>query len=389
MRIAYICADPGVPVFGRKGCSIHVQEIIRAFRGLGAEMELFAASRGGESSPDLNDIEFHQFDMPPKSTPEEREFEALKTNEKLGEELRQVSPFDFVYERYSIWNYAGMEYAREVQIPGLLEINAPLIEEQAKYRVLINQGSAEQATARAFRAATALLAVSKEVARYVEGYEVAMGRIHVIPNGVNPDRFPINLRPSLPAAPGVFTVGFVGTLKPWHGLSMLIQVFTILHNRHPNTRLLIVGDGTERDNVVRELSDCGLLDSAYLTGAVPPDDVPGLLASMDVAVCPYPRQDFYFSPLKVYEYMAAGLPVVASRVGQLEELIIDGVTGLLVPPDCSEALAQALFRLYSDPGLRLKIGQAARAAVVSNHTWDDVARHILDIAGLKNAEVKY
>ncbi len=114
--------------------------------------------------------------------------------------------------------------------------------------------------------------------------------------------------------------------------------------------------------------------------------MPGLLASMNAAVAPYPQlTQFYFSPLKVYEYMAAGLPVVASRIGQLAELIQDGVNGLLCPPGDSVALAGALYRLYSKPELSARLGQAARATVLREHTWEAVVQRILHLAGLKPA----
>lgn len=104
---------------------------------------------------------------------------------------------------------------------------------------------------------------------------------------------------------------------------------------------------------------------------------------MDVGVAPYPTFDgFYFSPLKVYEYMAAGLPVVASRVGDLSELIQDGVDGFLVPPGDPAALAAALDRLRSDRGLRTRMGSAARLKVLRSHTWDMVVRRMLDLSGI-------
>jgi glycosyltransferase involved in cell wall biosynthesis len=102
---------------------------------------------------------------------------------------------------------------------------------------------------------------------------------------------------------------------------------------------------------------------------------------MDVAVAPYPPQpNFYFSPLKVYEYMAAGLPVVASRIGQLAELIHDGIDGLLCPPGDAMSLARALEQLQQAPQLRASLGLAARESVLHNYTWHAVAQRIFQLS---------
>ena len=315
-RFAYVSADLGVPVFGRKGCSIHVQEVLRSLARQGAQANLFTTSCEGEPSPGLEAVRLRALPRPPKGDRAAREQAELAGNANLRRELELAAPFDFVYERYSLWSFAGMEFARDAHVPGLLEVNSPLIEEQAEYRVLVDRIGAERVAERTFGAATALIAVSDEVAAYLERFSAARGKVHVVPNAVDPDRFPEGVRPALPVEPGVFTVGFVGTLKAWHGLSFLIEAFALLHTRQPRTRLLIVGDGPELEKLVADVTVRGLANATHFTGSVPSGEVAGLLAAMDVAVAPYPNlPQFYFSPLKVYEYMAGGLPVVASRIG--------------------------------------------------------------------------
>jgi glycosyltransferase involved in cell wall biosynthesis len=387
MRIAFVCADPGIPVFGRKGCTVHVQEVLRAFTRLGASIELFATRFDGHPPADLETVYIHRLPPVLKGDCAAREQAALAANRGLRAALVRAGSFDLVYERYALWSCAGMEYARDLGTTGVLEVNAPLLEEQAEHRSLVDRVSAERVAERVFGAATLLIAVSEEMAAYlIERYPGAGGRLHVVSNGVNPDRFPGGRKPSFPACPGPFTVGFLGNLNPWHGLPILVEAFDLFHRCEPNSRLLIVGDGRERTSLVAELSARGLLEAVHFTGRVTHNEVPGLLASMDVALAPYPQlSHFYFSPLKVYEYMAAGLPVIASRIGQLATLIEDGVNGLLCPPGDAQALAEALDRLRWEPELCARLGQAARATVLRNHTWEAIARRILHLAGLEPA----
>ncbi len=383
MRIAYISADLGVPVFGRKGCSIHVQEVVHTLRRRGAQVQLFSTNCDGTPPHGLETLGIHTLPRPPKCELAAREASCLALNREWIAAVERQGPFDFVYERYSLWSYSGMEYAKGVGVPGLLEVNSPLIEEQAAYRVLIDRGSAERVAHKVFGDASVIIAVSDELATYLEGFPGARGKVQVVPNGVNEDSYPRNLTPSLPAEEGIFTVGFVGTLKPWHGLSVLIEAFARVLDRAPNARLLIVGDGTEKEKLLADLSSRSLLDKAHFTGAVAHTDVPGILASMDVAVAPYPNlDDFYFSPLKVYEYMAAGLPVVVSNIGQLGKLINHDVNGLLVPAGDAGALAHALVRLRNEPLLRARLGEAARACILHEHTWERAVDRIFALADL-------
>src|SRR5207245_5097339 len=120
-----------------------------------------------------------------------------------------------------LWSFAGMEHAAAAGVPGLLEVNAPLIEEQAAYRGLRDAGGADRVAARAFRAASVLLAVSAEVAAWLERRGAAGSRVHVIPNGVDAERFRPDVPPAAPGPPGSFTVGFVCLVKGWVGVDIV------------------------------------------------------------------------------------------------------------------------------------------------------------------------
>lgn len=382
MRIAYVCSDPGVPVFGRKGCSVHVQEVLRALLRRGHIVELFARRLDGPPPCGLEMMRTHQLSSAPKGDIAFRERQLLRANVPLRRTLEYHGPFDLVYERYSLWSDAGMEYAHAAGTPGLLEINAPLVEEQKLRRSLSDETTARSVAQRTFEAASALLPVSLELADYLMRQGVDAHRLHVTPNGVDPERF-ADASPALARPPGSFTIGFLGTLKPWHGLETLAEAFLLLHRYDPAYRLLVVGDGPERDALAHDLASRGAVtpDAVHFAGAVSPEEVPHWLASMDAATAPYPDlAEFYFSPLKVYEYMAAGLPVVASGIGQVKKLIQQGVNGVLTPPGDAAALAAALERLRNDQPLRERLGRTARNEVLREHTWDAVAGRILDLA---------
>ncbi|WP_069791169.1 glycosyltransferase family 4 protein [Cyanobacterium sp. IPPAS B-1200] len=380
MRIAYICTDPGIPVFGYKGCSIHVQEVIRSLMQQGHEVELFAVRWGGEAPTDLASVPQHKLPKAPKGDDLAwREQVLLAHNRDLLKTLEKAGKFDLVYERYALWSFAAMEYAQAQGIPGILEVNAPLIEEQATHRGLIDRHKAEVVTQLVFKKATVLIAVSQGVADYLLSYPQTQDKVHIVPNGVNPDRFPLHQPPTLPSEK--FTVGFVGSMKPWHGLPILVDAFTQLHHGYPDSRLLIVGDGPVRSPLEAHFMDHAMEDVVKFTGKIPPSQIPGYLASMDVAVAPYPaEQNFYFSPLKVYEYMAAGLPVVASAIGQIESVIEDDFNGLLYEPGNGQQLTHCLDLLRQQPELRHQLGKNARATIVRSHTWEQAVHKIVSLA---------
>ena len=383
MKIAYINADSDVPVFGTKGCSVHVQEVLLAMLRRGDEVHIFTTRVGDETPHETTGLTVHLLPGLPRADLPTRERFALAANETLRVMLEKESEkgaFDFIYERYSLWSCGGMEFASERNLKSILEVNAPLIEEQTASRMLVNRGAAEEVAMRAFRSATIITAVSRQLAHILEQHPTARGRVYTIPNAVSPERFH-SIEPEFPKD-GSFVIGFVGTLKAGHGLSTLIESFAKTIGEIPEARLLIVGHGPEKEQLDRDIGARDLGARVRFTGAIPPESVPEMLASMDVAVAPYPAlSQFYLSPLKLYEYMAAGLPIVASRIGQIEEVIQHGKTGMLVPPGDATAMAHSVVELYRQPQLRGLLGAAAQAAV-QEHTWDNAVAAIFSLAGV-------
>ncbi len=203
------------------------------------------------------------------------------------------------------------------------------------------------------------------------------GKVHVVPNGVDTERFHPQVQPHL--VEDRFTIGFLGTIKPWHGLESLFNAFELFHREHPNAILRIIGDGPLRETLqqssLRNKRTSHRVFSGWVRSAA---RCAGHLTALDVAVAPYPSSDnFYFSPLKVYEYMAAGRAVVASSAGQLSSIIEHGRNGLLFPPGDDRQLADCLSRLAGDPQLVQQLGQAARLSALTSHSWQCVLDKIL------------
>ncbi len=393
MKIAYLTADRGIPVFGNKGASVHISELVNALSALGHQVTILTAMRGGMSS-DL-EAEIIEVGAEVLPTPIEassgapayiltKERYALGVSAAMLERLLQLSAhgaFDMIYERYSLWSAAGVRAARKLRIPCLVEVNAPLVAEQRRYRELFLTSEAEAIESEVFGEADVLLTVSAPLKAYALSRGADPTRTIVLPNGVDPGRFHPAVEPEpLEGAQGKFVLGFVGSFKVWHGIEVLLEAFRGLLARSSVYHLLLVGDGPLRGWIDGYVRGARLEGTVTITGWVPHEHLPGLIQRMDVAVAPYPfLEDFYFSSLKLFEYMAVGKPVVASRIGQIQEVIQDGATGLLVQPGDTEDLVEKIDRLHHDPRLRETLGIAA-SQEARHHTWERNARRVLALA---------
>lgn len=238
----------------------------------------------------------------------------------------------------------------------------------------------------AFRQATRVVVIAHAMRKEIIGRGIAADRIHVVPNGVDADRFsPAPRDAALAERLGITdgpVFGFIGSFYHYEGLRFLIETFPALRAKVPGARILLVGGG-EDEAALREAA----VDGVIFAGQVPYHRVTDYYSLIDVFVCPRRRMRLteLVTPLKPLEAMAAGLPVLASDVGGLAELIEHDSTGLLFRADDSAAFLAEAVNLASDPALRARLGTSAREHVRAERTWDRVVSKYPEIYGLRSA----
>ena len=217
-------------------------------------------------------------------------------------------------------------------------------------------------------------------------YSVPEDKIYVINNGANIDIFkPMDVdrtKAKLQLENSKKYICFVGHLAAWQGVEFLIHASPLILEKCPEARFLIVGDGVMKDKLLETTSELGLSDKFTFTGKIPYEQVPLYINAADVCVAPFIKErnsKIGLSALKTYEYLACGKPIVASSIPGVKDLIESSGGGISVTPESPEELAAAVVRLLSDEKTRAAMGRKGRRYVVENHSWDGVARKILEI----------
>ncbi len=366
---------------------IHIREMIEAFRGLGHEVRVVSLIGEQTNRPTTRKKRWHAVSrLLPGGLYELAELGYnVVGGRRIEQAAREFQP-DFIYDRYNSYNTAALRAGAACDVPVMLEVNAPVAFERTAYENLQLRfpSLARRYERHICNAADHVLVVSTPLKRHlVEQLGVDPGHITVLPNGANPDSFrtdvdgsEVRARHGLDSA---VVVGFVGILRPWHGVDLLIEAVARLRDKHPALRLLIVGDGPIEADLKRLALQRGLADAAAFTGRIAHADIPSHVAAMDVAVSP--RATFYASPMKVLEYMALAKPTVAPAMDNLRDLIADGEDGLLFEPESVDSLAMQLDMLIGNAELRSRIGAAARRRIETERNWTAIARQVTDLAG--------
>ncbi len=297
----------------------------------------------------------------------------------------------FVYQRYSLNNFTGVRLARRMGVPLVIEYNGSEIWMRRHWgHPLAHERLSERIERLDLRAADLVVVVSTPMKDEICGRGVEPSRVVVNPNGVDTDRYSpdvdgsaVRARYSLQDA---VVIGFIGTFGPWHGADVLARAYVRLRASHPDlaprVRLLMIGDGVTLPDSRRIVNVGSATDAAVFTGLVPQEQGASHLAACDVLVSPHvPNPDgtpFFGSPTKLFEYMAMGKAIVASKLDQIGEVLAHEKTALLVPPGDVDALTDALARLIRDRALRECLGAEARRAAVERHTWREHTRRTVE-----------
>lgn len=363
------------------GQAVHIRALQRALRELGHEVREFAlvARDAGASRPKR----FSPWGLVSRAPRWVRELAEYAYGPLArGALIRAGREFDagVLYERYAFGNTAGLTAARRLRIPLVLEVNSPMVLELSRTRGLSMPRMAAHMERHVFRNADLVCVVTEVLRGMLLELGVSSERLLVTPNGVTPELYAHPDRAAARRALGLTeaergcVLGFVGYYRAWHRLDLVLDALATASLA--GARLVLVGEGPAHAELARRAQDPGLAGRVHFAGPRAHDEIPALLAAFDVALLPAINP--YASPLKLYEYLAAGLAVVAPDQPNLRECLSDGDNALLVPPGDGAALAAALTRLASDADLRARLGARARATIVERDlTWRGNARRVV------------
>ncbi|MEZ5977139.1 MAG: glycosyltransferase family 4 protein [Planctomycetota bacterium] len=381
------------------GQAVHIRSMLRAFAAEGAEVQEVGLVK-------------RSVDAPPRASQEEDGKGGFGLMELLPRFLRETAEYaytglarsrvlavgrsfrpHFVYERYAFGNAGGLAAAKRLRVPFFLEVNSPLVDELARTRGLSFPRLARRVERHVLAGSDRVCAVTGVLRDLLVELGAVRERIFVTPNGVDVELYadPTDAeargaaRRDLGIAElddGAVVLGFVGYYRSWHRLELVLRAMA--EPELSRAHLVLVGEGPARAELEAESERLQLDARVHFVGPRRHDEVPRLLAAFDVGLVP--AINAYASPLKLHEYMAAGLPTVAPDQPNLREVLVHERESLLFPPGDERALSESLRRLVRDGELRTRLGTEARRRIdAQGLTWRANARRVLEEAASAGA----
>jgi len=356
-----------------RGDAIHVRELARSLAERGNHIDLVTATPPGLARFLGDGVDHH-------TRPNGSDLAVVRFCAKLAER----AAVDVVYER-RLSPKVAFGTSLLARVPFVVEVNG--VEEEAELQGRISRTPLRPLKARIRRRmygrAESVVTVSSRLAQVVRARgDLSPDKIFVVPNGVNlgrfvpKDRYAVRTTIGIPPAHWIV---YVGNLVRWQGVENLIRAMPLIASSDSLVRLLIVGDGPLRQKLADLARRTKVEAKVSFVGSIPHESVPDYIGSADVCVAPFARERneaIGLSPLKVYEYMACGRPIVASRVSGISELFEASEAGLLVPPDDPPSLASAILRILESPADAHEMGVRGRLYAERQCSWAKTAEQV-------------
>jgi glycosyltransferase involved in cell wall biosynthesis len=297
--------------------------------------------------------------------------------------LRSLRP-DVVYARTNRSILPGL-FARLIRARFLFEVNGDAYAEQRGRREWLRCVTILLAEWMNCRLAHAVIAITPGLKQMVEQrYGIDPEKVALIPSGTDPVHFTpretAESRHRLGLSEEGFLIAFVGVLYEHQGVATAIRALPEVRTHCPSTRLLVIGDGPDRARLEVLAESLGVRPAIEFVGAVPYERVPDYVNASDCCVAPFVASRGETSPLKLFDYLACGRPVVASDIPSIRELIKESGAIVPVPPDAPSLLAEALVSLLKDQTRRRQMGDAGRRFIESGYGWKQIALAVVNLA---------
>ena len=376
---------------------VHIAGIVNGFRALGHKVSLISPTNVDptvESPPametklslSLKTVILHKLaDMLPQPF-----FEIMEICYNFFAIIRlwrgvNSGDVDFIYERYAFFNFAGAFVAKRKNIPLIVEVNELSGHKRIRGQFFVCICSAIESYV--LRQAVLVITVSDFLKKEVCGkVDQTKTKVVTIPNGVpmawlkrEISLDEINDLRKQYGLQGKKIICFVGGLVHWHNFDLLLQAVKEAQSSIVNVVMMFIGDGPFKKYIIDRARELNFLpDSVLFVGQVPHSMIPVYLKMSDIAVIP--ETNDFRSPIKMFEYMSMGLPVVGPKKPTIEVAITHKKDGMLFETGKYLSLAQSLLQCLSEPQVANELGENARQKIWDNFTWEKHAVHILHIA---------